>query len=120
MRRRSVSPRSWKLRIEDILESIAKNADYTRNMDFEAFTWDDRTVDAVIRHFGIIGEAASRVPEEVRMRHPDLPWGAMRAMRNFVIHEYFGVSKEVVWQTSQGELPPFVPFLEDTLRDLDP
>lgn len=107
--------REWRLRVEDILESIGKIQDYTSGMGFEAFAWDDRTADAVLRNLGVIGEAANHVPGSVRRRHPDLPWEAMRAMRNFVIHEYFGVSKEILWKTVLDDLPPLVPALQRML-----
>ena len=100
--------RGWALRVEDILDSIARIQAYTKDMDFDSFAWDERTVDAVIRHFGVIGEAANRFPEELQSTYPHIPWDAMRAMRNFVIHEYFGVSKEILWKTLTEDLPPLV------------
>lgn len=109
--------RAWALRIEDILDSIARIGLYTESMEFEEFTQDERTVDAVIRHFGIIGEAANHVPEAVRVAHPELPWEAMRAMRNFVVHEYFGVSREVLCRTLQDDLPGLVPALQTLLME---
>lgn len=111
--------RNWGLRIEDILESIARIKAYTGDLDFESFAWDERTVDAVLRHFGVIGEAANHVPEPIRSAHPEIPWDAMRAMRNFVIHEYFGVSKAIVWKTLTDELPPLENALQSMLRELE-
>jgi uncharacterized protein with HEPN domain len=86
-------------------------------MDLESFAWDERTVDAVIRHFGVIGEAASHLPDSFMDNHPDIPVDAMRAMRNFVIHEYFGVSKEIIWKTLTDDLPPLVERLREVLRE---
>ena len=57
-------------------------------------------VDAVSYCFGIIGEAARHVPDEVAVAHPELPWAEMRAMRNVVVHEYFGVTLETRWKTA--------------------
>ena len=73
--------REWTIRIEDILESIAKIQRYLKGMDFGAFVQDDRTIDAVIRNFGIIGEAASHVPEDVRESRTDIPWNQIREWR---------------------------------------
>lgn len=109
--------RGWDLRVSDILESIAKIQSYTEGMDFESFAWDERTVDAVIRHFGVIGEAANHIPESFQAENPAIPLDAMRAMRNFVIHEYFGVSKEIIWKTVKEDLPPLVAPLDAILRD---
>ena len=109
--------RIWRLRVEDILESIAKIQTYTEGLDFESFAWDERTVDAVIRHFGVIGEAASHLPDSFQVAHPEIPLDAMRAMRNFVIHEYFGVSKEIIWKTLTEDLPPLIGPLNASLRE---
>ena len=62
---------------------------------------DRKTVDAVIRNFIIIDEAASRVPSEIESMHPEIPWKDMRDMRNFVVHEYFGISDKILWDTIQ-------------------
>lgn len=109
--------RSWRLRIEDIIESIAKIQTYTEGMDFESFAWDERTVDAVIRHFGVIGEASNHLPDSFQAEYPAIPVDAMRAMRNFVIHEYFGVSKEIIWKTLTKDLPPLLDPLNASLRE---
>ena len=86
-------PREWRFRIEDILEAMGRIERYTEGLDSESFAWDEKTVDPVLRNFGVIGEAVNHVPEEVCAAHPDIPWEPMRAIRNFVIYEYFGVSK---------------------------
>ena len=104
-------PRNWEMRIEDILEAIARIERYLEGMNFEQFVEDDRTVDAVIRNFGVIGEAASHMPEEIRAAHPELPWPQMRALRNLVVHEYFGVSAEILWDTARVDLPPLISVL---------
>lgn len=112
--------RDWKLRIQDILESVAAVAGYVANMTFEEFVGDQRTIDAVVRRFTIIGEAANHVPEEICRRNPRLPWVDMRAMRNFVVHEYFGVSEEALWDTIHEDLPGIVKPLQELLdREAD-
>lgn len=108
-------PREWIFRIEDILESIARIQRYLEGMDQSEFIEDDRTMDAVIRNFGIIGEAASHLPEEARSAHPEVPWNRMKGLRNLVIHEYFGVSPEILWSTAKDDLPPLVSLLQAML-----
>ena len=100
--------RDWKLRIRDILESVAAVESYVAGMTFEAFAGDQRTIDAVVRRFTVIGEAASHVPEEICLRTSKIPWADMRAMRNFVVHEYFGVSDRTLWDTIHVDLPGIV------------
>lgn len=109
--------RHWKLRLEDILEAIAKIQRYTAEMDFGTFETDEKTVDAVVRNLGIIGEAARCVPERVQDRYPGIPWEKMRGIRNVVIHEYFGVDLPVLWQTITDDLPPLVPLLNEILTE---
>jgi len=109
-------PRNWQLRIEDILESIARIQRYLEGMGQARFMGDDRTMDAVVRNFGIIGEAVSHLPEAVLVVHPEIPWSRMKGLRNFVIHEYFGVSPEILWSTANEDLPPLVRLLESMLK----
>ena len=102
------------LRIEDILTAIANIHDYTKGMDYLTWSKDQKTIDAVVRNFEIIGEATNHVPEEIQAQHPDFPWHQMRGIRNILIHEYFGVDDEIVWETIQSDLP----ILEKNLRAL--
>lgn len=108
-------PRHWKLRIEDILAAIERIQRYTDGMDLSSFSRDDRTVDAVVWNITVIGEAAGAVPEDVRRKHPKLPWDEMRGIRNVIVHEYFGVSLPILWQTVTADLPPLIPLLKQIL-----
>jgi len=90
--------RDFRVYLDDILESIRNIEEYTRGFTFEEFVKDRKTVDAVIRNFEILGEAAKRIPEKVRREHPEIPWKDMVGMRDRLIHEYFGVRLDVVWK----------------------
>jgi uncharacterized protein with HEPN domain len=85
-------------------------------MDFETFKDDDRTIDAVIRNFEVIGEAGRYIPEEIKARYPDIPWKEMIGMRNIMIHGYFGVNITILWQTILEDLQPLVPKLNEMLE----
>jgi len=111
-----VPRRSWELRISDIIEAIENVLYYSLGMTFEQFVEDRKTIDAVIRNFIIIGEAASHLPEDFTEMHPDLPWREMRDIRNIVVHEYFGVDNMIVWETLQKNLPPLLPLLKHLLN----
>ena len=104
--------RDWLFRVHDILEAIAAVQKYVSGMTFDDFVADRKTVDAVIRNLIIIGEAAGHIPDEICKSEPEVPWSDMRAMRNFVVHEYFGVSDKIIWDTLQANLPPLVGLLE--------
>lgn len=90
----------------DILACIEKIQGYTAGMTFEQFRNDSKTVDAVIRNFEVIGEAAGYIPESIQERYPELAWLEMRGMRNIMIHEYFGISLHIIWRTVVHDLPP--------------
>jgi uncharacterized protein with HEPN domain len=81
-------------------------------MDYKSFAKDDKTVYAVIRAVEIIGEAAANIPEEVRAKYPNVPWREVKGMRNKLVHQYFGINMEVVWQTLQEDLPILIEALK--------
>jgi len=103
-----VSPRKWPRRIEDILDAIEEIQSFVRGMSFEDFRHDTKSVKAVTADLAIIGEAVSHIPDEVMVAHPDIPWPLMKAMRNRIIHVYFDVDPEILWDTIQQDLPPLV------------
>lgn len=108
-------PREWRLYIDDILSSIARVEEYTRGLEFEEFEKDSMRVEAVLHNFTIIGEAASRISPDVQRRVPTVPWPKMRAMRNIIVHGYFAVQLEVLWDTARNDLPSLVPALQAAL-----
>lgn len=108
--------RDWKFRIQDILDAVTAIEKYTQGMEFNTFIEDRRTVDAVVRNLMTIGEAAVHVPEDICLRHPEVPWYEMRGMRNFVVHEYFRASDSVIWDTIQVDLPPLLNLLNKILE----
>jgi len=109
--------RDWKFRIEDILEAIDDIGLLTGSMSYEEFCADNRTMKAVLYNMAVIGEAARHVPSDIRMHYPEVPWREMGDIRNVVIHEYFGVDLEILWETIQHELPPLVSLLREILTE---
>lgn len=103
-----MSPREWKFLLDDILDAIEKIQSYVAEMSFEEFEDDNKTVDAVVRNFIIVGEAAGRLPSDLAEEYPDVPWRLMADMRNFAVHEYWGVDSRVLWKTIHEDLPPLV------------
>ncbi len=74
-------------------------------MSFKDFENDERTVDAVIRNLEIIGEAARNIPEEYRDKYSNIPWRRIIGLRNVIIHQYFGVDIENIWEIIINDLP---------------
>lgn len=103
-----MSKREPKLLISDILESAYKILDYTAGLSFEEFTKDNKTVDAVVRNFEIIGEAANRLPEEFKDRFPEIDWHRVRGFRNRIVHDYFGIDYSIVWVIKEIFLPQMI------------
>ena len=101
-----MSKRNPQLLLEDMLLSMEKITSYIGTMDKDSFVKDARTVDAVVRNLEIIGEAASRIPEDFKTIHPQIPWRRVVGLRNRVLHEYFGVDLEIVWSVVTQDLPP--------------
>jgi uncharacterized protein with HEPN domain len=100
-----------------MLDAIKKIQAYVEGMSFRQFQSDPKTVDAVIRNFIVIGEAARSVPREITDKYPNIPWRLMGDMRNFAIHEYWGVELRTIWETIKKDLPPLIPLLDIVLKE---
>ena len=98
-------PREWRLRVEDILEAIARIERYVEGLTLEQFRTDQKTVDAVVRNLEVIGEAVRYLPTDLESLPDDVPWADIAGMRNILIHQYFGVDLEIIWQTLTQDLP---------------
>jgi len=98
-------PRDFETYLEDICEAIQKIQAYTAEMTQEEFEQDPKTVDAVLRNLEVMGEAAKGVPETTRSEHPEVEWRKITGLRDLIIHRYFGIDLEVVWDTLQNKLP---------------
>ena len=101
--------------LKHILEAIETIESYIAEADYESFAGNRMMVDAVIRELAIIGEAASNITADFQRSHPEMPFRRMRTMRNFLIHEYFGVNTRTVWDTCKDDLPTLKPVVEQAL-----
>jgi uncharacterized protein with HEPN domain len=104
--------------ISDIFNAIVEVENFTYGMSFEEFLKDRKTINAVIRSLEVMGEAAKKIPENIKTKFPDVPWKRMAGMRDKLIHEYSGVDLEIVWTVIKEELPPIKPSVEKTLKDI--
>jgi uncharacterized protein with HEPN domain len=104
--------------LDDILDAIHKIQNYTADIDFTEFSKDTKTQDAVIRNLEIIGEAAGRLQEPVRVVSPDIEWRKIVGLQNILIHEYFGVSLPLIWDVIQSKLDPLESSCREVLNQL--
>jgi len=111
-----VSFRDWRLRVQDILEAIASIQQRTSGMTVENLMENETVAKAVLYDFVVIGEAATNVPLDLQLRYPEIPWRLMSDMRNVMVHEYFQVSIQRVWETIEDDLPSVLPLLQNLLK----
>lgn len=100
-----MSKRDFRLFVVDIKESTEAIFNYVEEIDKEGFKNDRKTYSAVIREFEIIGEAVKHLPEVLTEQYPEIAWRDIKDFRNLLIHQYFGVDHEIVWNTIQNDLP---------------
>jgi len=110
-----MSKRSPQLLLEDIVESANKILLYTAGLSFEQFLADGKTVDAVVRNFEIIGEAANRLPEEIKEQYPGTDWHRIRGFRNRIVHDYMGIDYKIVWLIKENFLPSMISEISSIL-----
>jgi uncharacterized protein with HEPN domain len=110
--------RSNKLYLKDLLTAMKRIAEYIEGQSFDQFKLDSKTVDAVIRNFEIIGEASKNVSDTLKRKNPDIPWQEMYYLRNRVMHEYFGVDYEIIWDVARNHLPENSRQIDEILTSL--
>jgi len=97
--------RNYLIYLEDIIAAMESIKTFVQGLSFNEFEHDDKTRSAVIQKFEIIGEAANQIPPTVTEKYKDVPWDAMVGMRNKLIHHYFGVDYQLVWETIHTIMP---------------
>ncbi len=100
-----MSKRPVDLLLDDICEAIDRIEQYISGMSFDVFSKDRKSVDAVVRNLEIIGEASNRLPADFKNSHSQIQWHKVIGLRHRIVHEYFGVDLQIVWQILQKDLP---------------
>lgn len=109
--------RDYIVYLHDMLEATSKGIDFVKGFNFLRFSEDEKTQYAVIRAIEIIGEASKKIPASFKKLHKEIPWLEISGMRDKLIHDYFGVNIEIVWQTVKKSLPTLKRQLKVLLRD---
>ena len=113
-----MSERDWRLFLLDIRESASRVLEYVGSMSREEFLSDSRTVDAVICNLAIIGEAAKKVPADIRRQYPAVEWKKMAGLRDIVVHDYFGIDEDIIWDVVSVKMPKLSQQMEMLTREL--
>ena len=109
--------RDYRERLRDILEAIERVGKYAAQ-GREAFDRDELVQTWMIHHVQIVGEAASKLPVPLREGHPEVPWARIIAMRNILVHDYFGIDPDEVWSAVEDDLPDLKAKIEAILGEL--
>ena len=111
--------RDARIYLDDILNSISRIESYIADMSREEFEEDMKTQDAVIRNLEVIGEAVGKLPADILEMNTELEWHKIKALRNILVHEYFGINIEIVWDVVQNKLRKLKSGCAEILKDLD-
>ncbi|MCG5496028.1 DUF86 domain-containing protein [Ectothiorhodospira variabilis] len=97
--------REWRFYLDDMIDFAGKVFAYTDGLDQAGFVANALTYDATLRNLELIGEAATHIPDGVRVAHPEIPWRMIIATRNRLIHGYLGIDDDTLWSIIRDDLP---------------
>ncbi|ACX72263.1 protein of unknown function DUF86 [Methanocaldococcus vulcanius M7] len=103
----------------DILENMKDIIDFTKDMDYDEFLKDKKTQKAVIRSLEVIGEAVKNLPEDFINKYPQVPWKGMARLRDKLIHHYFGINYEIIWDIVINKVPNDIKEFEKIIKDIE-
>ena len=112
-----MSKRDILLLLDDMLQACIKIKKYTQGLDYDMFIADDKTIDAVVRNFEVIGEAANRIDSDFRDNNPEIEWNRIRGFRNRIVHEYFGIDYQIVWSITESYIDDLTDWLNTIIEE---
>jgi len=111
------NPRRNRQYLADIVEAMQRTLEYTQGLSFDGFMEQRMAQDAVLRNLQVIGEAAKKLSGDLCARHANVPWRDMAGLRDRIVHDYFGIDHEVVWDVMQNDLPALLPLIAAILQE---
>jgi uncharacterized protein with HEPN domain len=112
-------PRDYKAYLKDILEAIRKIENYTRNISFDDFVVDELIKDGVVRNLEVIGEAVKNIPVDIKDKKPEVEWKKIAGLRDILIHDYFGIDEDIVWDAVKNKLPELEEEINGILSEIE-
>ncbi len=112
-------PRSIRDYLQHILDEIDYLSRSVQHLEKDEFLQDETLKRAFVRSIEIIGEAAKQVPDDLRQQHPQLEWRAITGMRDRLIHGYFGIDYDIVWDVVSNKIPSLAPVVKEILARED-
>ena len=111
--------RDYRVYLRDIIQAFDDTCQFLEGFSYEEFIDDRKTISAVVRALEIAGEATKQLPASIRKKYPDIPWSDMAGMRDKLIHFYFGVDMDIVWETVKVRIPKLISLIEQVLNDME-
>jgi uncharacterized protein with HEPN domain len=105
--------RSWELFLRDMLDATQKVIRYTADRELATFAADEMAYDATLRNLEVLGEAAKKIPEEIRQRHPQVDWRGVAGLRDILAHAYFALDDETLWKIVRTDIPRLLEQLRE-------
>lgn len=105
--------------LEDMLTSAEKIVSYSHCITSEGVFEHQETVDAILYNLLVFGEAAKRVPEEIRSANPDIPWRSITGMRDKIIHQYWVINQMLICKAVTEEIPPLISIIRRIIERMD-
>ena len=112
-------PREYKAYLKDILEAIRKIENYTKAIAFDDFVMDELIQDGVVRNLEVIGEAVKNIPEDIKDKKPEVEWKKIAGLRDILIHDYFGIDEDIVWDAVKNKLPGLKEKINGILSEIE-
>lgn len=110
--------RDWSLFLQDIHTSSKKIISYTKGISIHDLLKDHKTYDAVMRNLQIIGEAIKHLPAEVRAEYKNVDWKKAAGLRDIVVHEYFGINRDIIWDVITNKIPELEKEVKKILKEI--